>query len=94
MKDNIVIAWQDIIRPRKWLLRSLVLVMVMLSILAGWWVYRTPKMIGCMWEAGYTQSIPSNNYEYKLFSNTCVVKRGERWLPIDRGVDAVEVEAD
>lgn len=84
MKDNLLILWQDF--PK--LSVALALTVIILLGLCINWVVHIPSMVSCMWEAGYTQKISSENYEYRIFSDTCVVKRGDRWLPISKGVDA------
>ena len=82
--ENLIITF-EVIRdnPKK----STTAVVAMIA-LASFLYIRVPQYMDCVGEAWYNQNIAMGNFDFKEFSGQCVVKRGDRWLPINRGIDA------
>lgn len=45
----------------------------------------------CYKNAWYEQNVSFDNFDFKSLTGVCVVKRGDRWVPIDRVVDAGDI---
>ncbi len=69
---------------------SITLMTLILVLITGIFL-RGGAWLNCYKSAWYEQNVKFENFDFKSITGACVVKRGDRWVPIERVVDAGDI---